>query len=145
MFTEQVPHTPMHTMGINRVVHFSAKNQQARYRFGEILAPRGPWGDWGKLLHADEKDNEPPSGLMGIEMRQGGLNDRPAGNINVRIEPSKDITPAGIMVRVNDHYELAGYKEAEGAKPLMRFLENNFEQSISRSESIIDGIMGSVE
>src|SRR5207244_3009334 len=47
LFGDLLPHVPMNQMGINRTVHFVA-GQEQRNKTGLMLAPREPWGEWGK-------------------------------------------------------------------------------------------------
>jgi hypothetical protein len=56
------------------------------------------------------------------------------------VEPSS-IAPGncGILVKVNDHYELD--KSENNAGPLMELLRKNFESSQQRSDWITDQIM----
>src|SRR5208337_4054919 len=54
IFTDLLPLTPIGSMGINRTVHFSVGDSEKRDRIGEILAPRAPWGEWGKEVSSGE-------------------------------------------------------------------------------------------
>ena len=59
IFGDLLPDTPIHQVGINRMIHFDVGSQSAREEIGLKLAPREPWGDWGRLsLPATARDME---------------------------------------------------------------------------------------
>jgi hypothetical protein len=47
IFGDILPHTPISQIGINRSVHFSVGSAEERDRIGKLVAPQGPWGEWG--------------------------------------------------------------------------------------------------
>ena len=66
IFRERLPHTPIHSMGINRQVHFLVNSLDERDRIGRLLAPVEPWGDWGKQLQPDGRHG----GMTSLTMTQ---------------------------------------------------------------------------
>lgn len=140
-FKNYLSHTPVSTLGINRGVHFSAGTVDARDRVGKILAPREPWGEWGKLI--DEGKEEKHGGMILLRMQIQKTDDREKGLINITVQPSTKIF-AGIFADINDQYELADKDESLGSDRIIGILEDRFDASIERSEKIIDQIMGLV-
>ena len=139
VFTEHLRHTPLKAFGINRHVHFLVSSFAARDRIGRALAPVEPWGDWGKDLGLDGEHG----GMTSLTMSQVNPKKRPeGGRINVRVGPSSQIgnDRLGVYVAVNDHYEIDEANLGAG-KRLMRLLENGFDESLARSDGIIDHIM----
>ena len=139
VFREHLPHTPVTVVGINRNVHFRAPSLAARDRVGKKLAPFEPWGAVGERLgFGTEK-----GGMVSITMRQNDPPERPVGGqVNVTVEPSVPIgnAPAGIYVAVNDHYQARGTSPEDRAE-LFDCLEDDFEQSIHRADSIVNHVM----
>ncbi len=139
VFREHVHHTPLKAFGINRDVHFRVADQAERDRIGRLLAPAEPWGPWrDKLGLAGEC-----GGMTSLTMAHTRPEGRPpGGQVNVTVEPSSRIGcgRSGIYVKVNDHYVI-GSDDVEGREELMGFLEDGFEMSTQRSDSIIDHIM----
>ena len=136
-FGEFLPHTPLTALGINRDVHFRVKDAAARDRIGRRLAPTGPWGDWGKELEPDGRHG----GMISLTMRQHRIGGRPSGDeINVTVEPSARLGDLGVYVRVNDHYT-ARQNGSGGGSDLIERLSGDFENSIKRSEGLIDQVM----
>jgi hypothetical protein len=141
LFTEIEPETSLSYMGINRTVHFNAGSLSAKDDLGRRLAPRNMWGGWGEILEKDE--GKGASGLTTLTLRQGhGLNDRLSGHIEARIGPGEGNT---VIMHINDHYEAKGKEEQSGTGDLMRRLAHNFENSIKRSDWIVDELMKQVK
>lgn len=138
-FKEHLNHTPLSKLGINLAVHFSARDESNRNRIGKALAPRDPWGKWGALI--DSGEGEQHGGLSNITMQIKNLDDRVKGSINITVQPSLK-AHAGILVSVNDHYELSDdTRDSEG---IISLLIDRFDNSLSNSEDIINQIMGLV-
>lgn len=140
-FKNHLSHTPISTLGINRRAHFSAGTADARDRVGKILAPREPWGEWGKLI--DKGKGEDHGGLTSLTMQIQETDDREKGLIKITVQPSTKVV-AGIFADINDQYELADIDESLGSDRIIEILEDRFNASIERSEKIIDQIMGLV-
>ena len=81
--------------------------------------------------------------MTSLTMSQVDPEGRPkGGRINVKVEPSKRIGQGltGVYVQVNDHYANDDAGPGAGVR-LIGLLEDNFDTSIRRSNSIIDHIM----
>jgi hypothetical protein len=140
-FKEFLPHTPLGKLGINRTVHFSVGSQDNRDRIARMLAPRDPWGEWGPLI--DQGEGERQGGLLSLTMQQRQLDDRHRGHIQAKIEPSVRLPGrAGIFMEINDHYEIQDARDVAGCEQIVDILAAKFDESLRRSEWIIDQIMG---
>lgn len=139
IFGDLLPHTPIGMMGINRSVHFDVGS--AREKIGNILAPKEPWGKWGEDVMRGEGKHH--GGLLSMTIIQKDVDDRPAGSIQAKVEPSGVIGRGrtGIFMEVNDHYSIPDPSGATDALEIMDLLRNRFDSSIQRSEGIIDQIM----
>ncbi|OGW13901.1 MAG: hypothetical protein A2035_06365 [Nitrospirae bacterium GWA2_42_11] len=137
-FKDYLSHTPISQIGINRRVHFSVENNANRDRIGKVLAPREPWGKWGALIDAGE--GEEHGGMKSLTMAIKKLDDREKGIINITVEPSP-LVKVGIYVNINDHYELSNPDEHIGSDKIIDLLINRYDESLKRSEEIIDQIM----
>jgi hypothetical protein len=140
LFGDLLPHVPIHQMGINRTAHFNV-GQEQRERIGLMLAPREPWGDWGKEVSSGEGPKH--GGLQSLTLIQRNVSDRPRGWIQTKIEPSLRIShgQTGIYMEVNDHYELTDSSQTSTPEAMMELLVKVFDNSIRRSAGIIDQIM----
>jgi len=141
-FKEILSHTPLAMLGINRDVHFDVRSSEVRDRIGDKLVPKDPWGDWAPNLSAGEGVEH--GGMTSLRMVQRKVDDRPqGGHIQATVEPSrrKGLGDTGIFVQVNDHYVAEHPEAIKGSEEMIAILENRFEESLKRSEWIIDQIM----
>jgi hypothetical protein len=138
IFGDILPHTPINQLGINRSVHFSVGTADERDRIGNLIAPKEPWGDWGTEFKSDDMAKR--GGLQAMIMIDKKVDDREAGWIQARIEPSQSIGrgESGIFIEVNDHYQL---KQSTDALAMMRILQDRFDASMATADKIIDQIM----
>ena len=140
VFREKLPHTPLHSIGINRQVHFLVNSFDERDRIGRRLAPVEPWGEWGKALQPDGNHG----GMTSLTMTQVNIEGRPSGGqINVTVQPSTRVgkNTSGIYVEVNDHFAIADRDSKSATSDVVDMLEEEFENSILRAEQIIDTLM----
>ena len=137
VFGEHLHHTPVKALGINRKVHFRVGSLAERDRIGRTLAPIEPWGQWRQKLELDGDHG----GMTSLKMSQLRPEDRsPGGSVNITIEPSNRITDgSGVFVEINDHYAAA--ETGSGTSELIGILDQRFDESVTRSDGIIDHIM----
>jgi hypothetical protein len=121
-------HTPLTKMGINREMHFSC-TEEARNALAEKIAPREPW----KQIGVDTK--------LATMTTLAKRPDDYKGAIFIKVEASQRAIP-GIFVSINDHYEVANEKEAEGANEILSMLEAAWKQSTSRSLEMASKLIG---
>ncbi|MGA3085272.1 MAG: hypothetical protein ABSE95_10800 [Thermodesulfobacteriota bacterium] len=139
-FRDYLYHTPIGKMGINRLVHFNVESEEIRNRIGKILAPLDGWGAWGKNI--EKSSPKKRGGMNSLTMLQQDLDDRKRGFIRAKIEPSNKIQGmAGIYMEVNDHYEVEFPDQNQDCEEIMMILGRQFDDSLRRSEWIIDQIM----
>lgn len=141
IFGIYLTHTPIRAVGINRSMHYNSDSVSARIALGRKLAPLLPWGNWGQEIENAEFENT--GGLQSLTMRQLRNDDRQSGFVQVKVEPSVRIpNNTGIYVDVNDHYDISTPENSIGsAAKTVELLERNFEDSLDRSEQIIDWLM----
>lgn len=140
-FHDYLSHTPIHSMGINREVHYKLPTPEHRMRLGRSMAPLEPWVEWGQEI---EKCKE-PGGLMSLTMHEQRF-DRPKGFLQITIQPSSTIPrKLGVFFRVNDHYEITSRENLTGCEEIMELLDGNFEKSVERAELILDQVLMKAE
>jgi len=139
IFVENLRHTPVFHIGINREAHFRLSGRAAIDKIGYALAPPTAWGEWaGDITSGDENNH---GGLRSLTMEQSRVDDRRAGYIRASVQPSVMYVP-GIWMQINDHYEVADKSTPpDGSAEIMKVLEESFDRSVSRSEWIMDQIL----
>jgi hypothetical protein len=140
IFTDLLPHTPIRAMGINRVAHFNV-GEEARERIGLALAPRDPWGAWGKAVSSGQGVKH--GGLQSLTLIERNVSDRPTGWTQAKVEPSLLIGAGrtGIYMEVNDHFEFVDPKQIADPREMMKLLTSQFDEAIKKADTIIDQIM----
>ncbi len=68
IFVEHLLHTPITGFGVNRTVHFGLPSMSSRNQLGRILAPIGPWGEYGQGM--DTEDITLTGGLKSLLMQK---------------------------------------------------------------------------
>ncbi len=117
-------HTPVRSMGINREIHVRSDSDADWHTVGDRLAPKEIW---------DGLLSKP--GMRNLVM-EGVRDDGHPGYIRVFAEPSQRVRP-GVFFRVNDHFDIEGYKSEQGAAPVVKILEEQFDASRQRSDRLI--------
>lgn len=133
VFKENLSHTPLEQLGINRRVHFSVGGEKKQNDIGCLLAPHAPWGDWAEKIENIGNNNIGHGGVRSITMEQT-IRDKYNGYIRSSVQPSTKLA-YGIYMLVNDHIQSSDEYE------LIDVLEEYFENSIKNSENIVDQIM----
>jgi hypothetical protein len=139
-FTEALITTPIHQMGINRMVHFSVGSEETRNTIGSLLAPTDPWGTFGAAI----AETKPPhrGGCVDVTMRLPTVGDGYRGHVQVSVQPSGRIKgDVGIYVQINDHYDVGKPEDVTDCKKIMTVLAEHFERSIEESDKLIDHVM----
>ena len=144
-FGKFLPHTPIHSMGINRCIHFDAGSYEARNRVGSQLAPKTAWGKWGEEIEGSRKseDRDKHGGVISISMVQRDLEfEGRSVYVHAKAEPSVRNRESGIFIDVNNHFDLATDQVREtSSATAVRVLEANWEISLKRAAFIFDQIM----
>lgn len=146
-FATVLPQTPIKSMGINRDVHFDTGDFEVRDRVGSRLAPKEPWGAWGKqILDAPREPLAARGGMVSLVMQQGERPDGLKGRISAKVQPSGVIKDTGIFVAVNDHFDVQPENDdKEDASRAVAILEKHWDTSLERAAWIIDQLMALAE
>ncbi|MBE2218430.1 MAG: hypothetical protein IAE90_09515 [Ignavibacteria bacterium] len=115
-------------MGINIDVHYRFDTIEEWNEYGHTLAPKQIW----------EKCLTKP-GLKSLTITQSEREDGNIGFIQVKTEAST-ITNPGILISVNDHFEI-GSEEPNSSKIISQLLEENWDKSTERAQFIIENLI----
>jgi len=115
-------------LGINRDFHYQMDSEAAWHAIGNSLAPETAWSG---LL------NSP--GMISVTV-QGARESEIPGYINVKVQPSAIVSPNGVFVNTNDHYDLRGIPDTEKAAKAIELLGEGWSEAMERSCAIADGI-----
>jgi hypothetical protein len=144
IFNEHLSHTPLTALGINRHVHFVAKDFWTRDRMGRRLAPLEPWGNLGKQIQGSMTEPMKHGGLSNLSMKIMKSDEAQPGHIMIAVQPSAilDLRETGIFVLVNDHFELPRNSTPSdigvvGTSQIMSYVEKFWEHSIIYAETAV--------
>jgi hypothetical protein len=121
-------HTPLHKLGINTDMHLRMDSEESWHAFGHRLAPKELWQGILKT-----------PGIRSLTM-EGQRPDEFRGYIRVQVEPSARIHP-GVYFQVNDHYEVGTLRPGMGADEMLTIFERAWDESLTRSKSIISTLL----
>jgi hypothetical protein len=150
--------SPFVTMfGVNREFVYKYSSIADRDQLGMRLSPPSAWGKWGTEVERNimSTQSEPikHGGLMNASMRQIKWDDRENGWVDVTVSSilGTSTDGYGVTIRVNDHYQFSdefdpkvlsddGHR-ASRTDRLLDALVRNFDASIDRAESIVNGLV----
>lgn len=109
-----LPETPVDGLGINSDTHFRTESEAAWHEFGDQFLPKDFWeplfedGDWRPRPDGKHVGMR----VMTVEVyRDDG--DVP-GFVRIELAPSVRVTPNGVYIGINDHYQLTTAGEDRG-------------------------------
>lgn len=101
---ELLPETPVDALGVNADVHFRLASEEEWHAIGDHFLPKDFW----QPLFEDEQWRRRPGGLsVGLRslMVEGWYEDL-SGYVRTEVAPSVRITPNGVYIGVNAHFQL---------------------------------------
>lgn len=124
---EILEHTPLHSMGINRTMHFRVNSEDQWHGFGDFLVPKTVWKEAGLKK----------PGLITLTVMAPREDLGPKGRVDVQVEPSRKVNP-GIFINVNNHFE---FEESGTRRVLLDGLKNSYENLQTQSREIADFLL----
>jgi hypothetical protein len=108
---ELLPHTPINALGINTDSHFRVPSEDAWHEIGDIFLPKE---EWEPLFSLEGQEWLTRTGDRVVGMRSMIVEAwRPNRRDYVRVEvaPSVRITPNGVFLGINSHFQLSHGEE----------------------------------
>lgn len=119
--------TPIKSLGINHIMHFSARDDQEMFNIGNNLVPLSNWDMLKnpRVLNLEIVENE----------RRDGLN----GKIRIKIQPSDLLIGSnmGFSININDHYS---FSEKISTNEILRIFANQWEKSFDLAKDIVTNL-----
>ena len=141
-FRKFLPHTPILSLRISRYIHFDAGTSRNVDHVRNLLVPMEPWGQWGDKIEESSHQSS-KNGMLSVVVGQQLQFDRGVINVVARVEPSLRMSSgAGIFIEVENSFQFAGNKlTIQDASLGIQVLEDNWESSLERTETIFNQIM----
>ena len=120
-------HTPLTQMGINCHAVIRFKSARDQHNFGRFLLPSSHWN--GLLSKPD---------MHSITVKGARLDDLP-GFVTVKAVVQE--VEHETVIGVNDHCACPPDQQSNGADFFLKIVEKDYDQTISRAEDLVDGIL----
>jgi hypothetical protein len=126
-----LPHTPVTSLGLNRIFHFKMPSMDSWHGIGHLLAPKEPW-----------KPIMEEPGLRSMLM-QGRRKQADCGVLRIKVEPSVNIEH-GLYVEVNEEFRPFGDGEPEGAQWVPVRLATHWDAMMNYAEAAAEHLLALV-
>lgn len=131
-----LPHTPVKALGINHTLIFNSPDTDSYHRFGDTLAPKGPWQ--ALLGEGDTRTG----GLRAMTMERLERADGRPGYLKVLLSVPEGGAHTTTKIEVNDHLELRGTDgELVPASKACELLEEVWDASIATAQKILTSLV----
>ena len=135
-------HTPVRALGMNFMGHYKIHDTAAYHKFGDVLAPKGPWEA------ACGIDGNVAIGLtnMSVRIQEGTRDSSPVTSnaVNISVQPSTVVQPTGIYFQYNDHRDIAAAasdKLISPANVVVDVLDGEWEPSWHLSSALFSNLL----
>lgn len=134
-----LPETPVNAVGINTDAHFRVESEEAWHAIGDRFLPKD---FWQPLFEADEwrrRDNGLSVGMrsMTVEAWREDIH----AFVRTEVAPSVRITPNGVYMGVNAHFQLTLDDERGNGYKAARIVEEHWETTRSLERELITRIL----
>jgi hypothetical protein len=135
-----LPETPVDALGINADAHFRVGSEDDWHAIGDRILPKDVWQP---VFEGDEWLRR--SGGTAIGLRTVTVKAAPkdrAGWVRAEVAPSARLTPNGVYVGVNAHFQLTiSDKERGNGYKAARVVEEHWESSRTTERDMIERIL----
>ena len=101
-----LPETPVDALGINSDTHFRAESETAWHEFGDRFLPKEFWEPLFESGNWKERPDGKRVGMRVMTVEVYRDDDALPGHVRIEVAPSARITPNGVYIGINDHYQL---------------------------------------
>jgi hypothetical protein len=109
-----LPETPVDAIGINSDTHFRVANDEAWHAFGDRFLPKDIWTPLFKDGHWLKRKGGEIVGMRVLSIEVWRDDDKLPGFVRVEVAPSVRVSPNGVYVGINAHFQL---KRSSDARP----------------------------
>jgi hypothetical protein len=130
-------HTPVHAVGLNYNSTLIGSDLEAWHRFGDELAPKGPWGDF--LTGPDDKRL---GGLRGLTLEQQAGPDERQAYTRLSIDVGESLPPMHATLNVNDHFKLGDIDSPQSGAEACKLIDEVWDNAMERSKALTEKVRG---
>lgn len=137
---ELLPETPVDALGLNVHAHFRSEDEITWHAFGDKFMPKDHWESLfegkGWVSHPDGKR----VGMRAMTAEVTRSDPKVPGYVRVELAPSIKITPHGIYVSVNSHFQLTTPDRRANASDAARVLITHWAPTLALASNILSRI-----
>lgn len=123
-------HTPVSALGLNFNVPVVATDQERWHRFGDMLAPKAPWGEF----LVDQTDTR-HGGLRSIAVERKGADTDPFTYIRVSLAIN-EANPLEGLLTINHHFALGDGERLSTAGEASDLIDQHWEAAVQTAKDI---------
>lgn len=138
-----LPETPVTAIGINTDVHFRMHTETAWHEFGDRFLPKD---FWEPLFSQDEwvsRSDGKRVGMRSMTVEVARRDDAP-GWIRMELAPSMRLTPYGVFIGINSHYQLDVSEKRSSAADASRVLGSQWEFARATERELVGKLMSAI-
>lgn len=133
-----LPETPVDAIGINTDAHFRVPSEEAWHEIGDRFLPKEVWEP---VFHVEGQEfvSRPTGSVVGLRTLTVEVTRVEAGGyIRVEVAPSARVTPHGVYVGVNSHFQLSTPEQRGNGYQAATVIDEQWEDTRRFEHSIIE-------
>jgi hypothetical protein len=136
---ELLPETPVDALGLNADAHFRVESEDAWHAIGDRFLPKDFW----QPLFEDPQWRRRAGGLsVGLRsMAVEGWYEDLSGYVRTEVAPSIRVTPNGLYIGVNAHFQLTTPETQGNAYIAAKLLDERWQQTRQLEQDLISRIL----
>jgi hypothetical protein len=142
---ELLPETPVDALGINSDTHFQLESEDTWHAFGDTFLPKHFWepifekGDW------TARSGGAHVGMRSMTVEVNRADEFLPGHVRVELAPSRRVTPNGIYIGINAHFQLTKSKDERGnAEKALRIMTKYWDETRALEDSLVTQLLEAV-
>lgn len=143
-FFELLPETPVDAIGINADSHFRTDSESEWHAFGDRFLPKD---FWESLFIGEEWRQRADGKRVGMRVMTVEVNRKDTvvpGYTRVELAPSVRITPNGVYIGINAHYQLSEPDRRSNAGKAARVLIEQWDATRKLESNLITSLLEAV-
>lgn len=139
-FFELLPETPVDALGINADSHFRTDDESAWHAFGDRFLPKD---FWEPLFQGDEWKQRSGGKRVGMRLMSVEVHRKDGhipGYVRIELAPSVRITPNGVYIGINAHFQLTQDQRRANAAEAARVLTAEWEATRQLEATLLSNL-----
>lgn len=127
-------HTPVFAVGINLNAVLRLQDESKWHRFGDLLAPKAPWGEF-----VSDAEGKRTGGLRGLVMERTGAPGDRQGATKCTIQIPEGVT-SEVNIQINNHFALGDPASPSDGSTAYKLFMEVWDQAFESSSALIERV-----